>query len=159
MKSLYEQLEKDNREIFLELAQMCYGEAKPHGDTEPDLEWLLALLEEYDPVTLYVYGHEVKRKEARTAEAINASTAKVEQLQRGMGYWSQMTAHYADSVSDNAVLKAFEDAGVKRVRWNTEKDDRVCRVCRQRDGKIYPIGKIPPKPHWGCRCYYEPMEK
>lgn len=28
-------------------------------------------------------------------------------------------------------------------------------IAKERDGKIYPINAIPPKPHPGCRCWYE----
>lgn len=152
-KDLYENLSADNQKVFLELAQEQYKASEPHGDKVPDIDWLLELLLMYDPVTLYVYEHEVERKRDRTAEAINASGAKAKEFRRGLSYWGQMTAHYADAVSDRATLKAFEDAGIKKVQWHTEHDNRVCEICRQRDKKIYPIGKVPPKPHWGCRCW------
>lgn len=115
---------------------------------------MLDFLEEYDPVTKYVYKNEVERKRDRLAEAVNASTAKMTEFNRALGYWMQMTAQYADSVSDAATIKAFKDSGVKKVRWNAQKDGKVCIECLKRDGKIYPIDSIPKKPHWGCRCYY-----
>lgn len=153
MKTLYSDLAADNQRVFLELAQEQYSSSKPHGDKKPDMDWLLLLMSDYDPVTKYVYQNEIDRKRDRTTEAVNASTAKATEFHRGLSYWAQMTSQYADIVTDKATVKAFEDAGVKKVRWNTQQDGHVCEVCKERDKKIYPIGKIPQKPHWGCRCW------
>ena len=152
-QALYAALESDNFKTFLELAIMKYLATEPHGDDEPDDEWLMEYLEFYDPVTKYVYANEVERKRDRLAEAVNASTEKVKEFTKGLGYWVQMTAHYADDVSDTATIKAFKDAGITKVMWHTVTDNRVCEDCEERDGKVYNINKIPPKPHWGCRCY------
>ena len=152
-RELYDLLNSDNFRTFLELAIKKYLASNPHGDYEPDREWLMEFLDDYDPVSKYVYPNEVERKRDRLAEAVNASTAKVKEFNRGLGYWVQMTAHYADSVSDAATIKAFKDAGISKVRWNSQKDGKVCLLCLERDGTIYSINKIPPKPHWGCRCY------
>lgn len=156
-KDLYAALDSDNFRVFLELAIKKYLATEPHGDEEPDDEWLMDYLIEYDPVTKYIYKNEVERKRDRLAEAVNASTQKMTEFNRGLGYWVQMTAHYADDVSDTATIKAFRDAGIKHVRWYTQPDDKVCEVCEERDGKEYPINNIPPKPHWGCRCYLIPV--
>ena len=152
-KDLYAALDSDNFKAYLELAIKKYLRENPDAKKQPSREWLLEFLEEYDPVTKYVYRNEVERKRDRLAEAVNASTAKVTEFNRGLGYWVQMMAHYADAVSDAATVKAFKDAGVTKVRWNAQHDDRTCLECMNRDGKIYPVDKIPPKPHWGCRCY------
>lgn len=152
-KKLYAALESDNFKTYLELAIKKYRATQPHGNEEPDDEWLMEYLEEYDPVTKYVYKNEVERKRDRLAEAVNASVEKTKEFTRGLGYWVQMTAHYADDVSDKATVKAFKDAGITRVRWNSQDDGKVCKECEERDGIEYPIDAIPPKPHWGCRCY------
>ena len=52
-RTLYDQLRKDNQDVFLELAQERYQEAEPHGEKPPDLAWLLALLAAYNAVTKY----------------------------------------------------------------------------------------------------------
>lgn len=36
--------------------------------------------------------------------------------------------------------------------WYTQRDERVCPVCREMHGRIYPPGLYPPKPHPRCRC-------
>ena len=157
-RTLYDQLRKDNQDVFLELAQERYQEAEPHGEEPPDLAWLLALLAAYNAVMKYQYSNEWERKRDRTAEAINSSTAKVTEFRRGLAYWSQMTGWFADEVTDQATLKAYQDSGVKRVNWNAVLDGRECETCKERDGKIYPIRSIPPKPHPGCRCWYSPAK-
>ena len=158
-RTLYDQLRKDNQDVFLELAQERYQEAEPHGEEPPNLAWLLALLAAYNAVTKYQYSHEWERKRDRTAEAINSTTAKVTEFRRGLSYWAQMTEWYAVEVTDQSTLKAFQDSGVRYVKWHTMNDGRECSNCKERDGKIYPIRSIPPKPHPGCRCWYTPAEK
>ena len=177
-RTLYDQLRKDNQDVFLELAQERYQEAEPHGEKPPDLAWLLALLAAYNAVTKVIYDNDVDRKRQYTAEginsstakvtefrrglhywAINSTTAKVTEFRRGLSYWAQMTEWYAVEVTDQSTLKAFQDSGVRYVKWNTMNDGRECSTCKERDGKIYPIRSIPPKPHPGCRCWYTPTEK
>jgi len=157
-RTLYDQLRKDSQDVFLELAQEQYQASEPHGEEPPDLAWLLALLAAYNAVMKYQYSNEWERKRDRTAEAINSSTAKVTEFRRGLAYWSQMTGWFADEVTDQATLKAYQDSGVKRVNWNAVLDGRECETCKERDGKIYPIRSIPPKPHPGCRCWYSPAK-
>lgn len=156
-RELYDQLEADNRQVYLELAQERYQEAEPHGEEPPDLVWLLALLAAYNAVTKYQYTNEVERKRQYTTEGINSSTAKVTEFRRGLHYWADLTSTYADIVTDESTLKAYRDAGVRRVRWVTAGDEKVCETCRERNGKVYSINSIPPKPHRRCRCVYEPV--
>ena len=156
-RTLYQDLARDNQEIFLELAQERYQEAEPHGEEPPDLAWLLALLAAYNAVTKVIYDNDVDRKRQYTAEGINSSTAKVTEFRRGLHYWASITADYADIVTDESTLKAFRDAGVRRVRWVTAGDEKVCETCRERNAKVYSINSIPPKPHRRCRCVYEPV--
>ena len=154
-RTLYDNLSADNEEIFLELAQERYQEAEPHGEEPPDLAWLLALLAAYSAVSKVVYNNEVDRKRGYTTEGINSSTAKATEFRRGLHYWADFTGQFADEVTDEATLKAYRDAGVRRVRWVTAGDEKVCETCRERNGKVYSINSIPPKPHKHCRCIWE----
>lgn len=155
-RELYDQLEVDNRQVYLELAQERYQEAEPRGTEPPDLAWLLALLAAYNAVTKVIYENDVDRKRQYTAEGINSSTAKVTEFRRGLHYWADLTATYSDIVTDESTLKAYRDAGVRRVRWVTAGDERVCETCRERNGKVYSINAIPSK-HRRCRCHYLPV--
>lgn len=158
IKKLYEDLASDNKKTFLELAQIVYRDAGPNGSRKPTEKWLKDLLEEDDPVALYVYLNEITRKRDYAIEAIVAAPNKKREFDRALRYWARMTAHEADRITDKAVLKAYKDAGVKKVRWKTEEDDKVCSHCEPRDGKVYDIDKVPPKPHVGCRCYLIPVK-
>ena len=157
-RTLYDQLRKDNQDVFLELAQERYQEAEPHGEKPPDLVWLLALLAAYNAVTKVIYDNDVDRKRQYTAEGINSSTAKVTEFRRGLHYWADLTATYGDIVTDESTLKAYRDAGVKKVKWITAGDEKVCETCRERNGKVYSINAIPPKPHRRCRCWLEAVK-
>lgn len=159
MKGLYEELKKDNQKAFLDLAQLVYLGIYDKKNKEPDRTWLLALLREYDPVTGYVYEHEIGRKRDYATEAVIASPRKAEQFRKALFRWSQFTSYYADEVEWRATIKAFNDSGVKEVKWHTREDERVCEECGPMDGKIYPIDDVPPRPHWGCRCWITPVEK
>lgn len=147
-KTLYEALEADNEEAFLALARGVY-----EGDEPPTKAWLRDLLDQYDPVLLYVYGNEVVRKRDRAAEAVNGAQDKGYEFKKALTYWSRMTAWEADTVEYEAAFKALEDSGVEKVRWNTAEDEKVCETCGPRNGKIYPIDKVPDRPHPGCRCW------
>lgn len=157
-RELYDQLEADNRQVYLELAQEQYQEAEPHGEEPPDLAWLLALLAAYSTVSKVVYNNEVDRKRGYTAEGINSSTAKVTEFRRGLHYWADFTGQFADEITDESTLKAYRDAGVRRVRWVTAGDEKVCETCQERNGRVYSINSIPSKPHRRCRCTYQPVK-
>lgn len=153
-KELYENLENDNEQAFLALAIACYRDATPHGNKPPDKKWIRKMLDEYDPVLLYIYLNEVERKEQRAAEAINAAKNKAQEFKKAMSLWDRMTAQMCDNITDSARIKAFKDAGVTKVQWHTQEDEKVCEKCNPLDGKICDIDKAPPKQHWHCRCYY-----
>lgn len=151
---LYKDLAADNKQAFLDLAILAYQDAQPHGKKEPDRSWLLALLDSYDPVYLVVYDNEVERKRDRMIEGVMSAPNKTKEFRRGLSLWSKFTGHELDRITDWATLKAFKDAGVEYVQWNTEKDSKVCEKCDARAGKIYRIDKAPQKEHPNCRCYY-----
>lgn len=158
-KTLYSDLAADNKKAFTDLAIMVYEDAagRELDDEEDELMalWLMSeVLDKPNPVTGYIYSNEVQRKRDRATESINASTKKRQEFQKALRYWSRQTTQYTLEVTDSARMKAFLDSGVKFVKWNTEKDSKVCEKCDARAGKIYPIDKAPPKEHPNCRCYY-----
>lgn len=156
VSGLYEELDSDNRKTFLSIARTIYEESKPNGKKIPDKKWILLLLSEPDPTTGYVYVNEIERKRDYLIESILASVDKSISFRKGMSYWARMSAQYADIVTGQAQLKAFKDAGVKRVRWITRDDEAVCTICHKRDQKTYLVSNVPDRPHWGCRCWFEP---
>lgn len=156
VKTLYAELNKDNIAAFLNLAQLQYEKMGGKEQSKPDREWLFEyILLTVDPVTMYQYDAEVLRKRDRAGESITVAQSKSMAFRQALRYWSQQTAQYADIVTDQATIKAFKDGGVKKVRWKTEKDDKVCSECDELNDKVFPIDAIPVKPHWHCRCWIE----
>jgi SPP1 gp7 family putative phage head morphogenesis protein len=156
-KRLYQELNDLNEEVYLEIANTYYKEINPKGKLSK--KWLLGILLGYDAVTKYVYEHEVDRKRSRFAEALISSSTKSKEFITAMNLWSRQTDQYGINITDAAVVQAYDDVGIKKLKWNTERDGRVCPECKKRDGKIYNIKSLPPKPHWGCRCYYTPVKE
>jgi SPP1 gp7 family putative phage head morphogenesis protein len=159
VKKLFSDLDSDNRREFLKLAKECYAESTPHGKSKPDREWLLALLSEVDPTTGYIYDNEIERKRDYLYESLltaNSSAARKKQIRRSLSYFVRMTAQYSDDITDATILKAYTDSGIKKVKWLTAHDEKVCSECRPRNGEIYRIDRIPAK-HWGCRCRILPI--
>lgn len=157
-EDLYSKMDSDNRKAFLELAQAAYEETIPHGKEKPTGRFIAAFLNEFNPVTKYVYAHEVDRKRSYAAEGVISSKTiqeKNKAFEKALRLWSGMSTQYADEVTDQSMLKAYEDAGIEKVRWITERDEKVCPICAPRDGKVYNIKEAPPKAHWRCRCWYK----
>ena len=166
---LYKEMNKDNKKAFHKLFIERYLEVNayldgksPKEDTLEELAeaYLSGLLSEPDPITMYAYNAEVDRKRDRVIEAVNATpskTLKQVQIDKGLRFWSQMTGQYMDEISDGANVSALKNNGVKKVRWITAQDDKVCKTCKERNGKVYDINRVPAKPHWRCRCYLRPV--
>lgn len=157
-KELYKALNELNENAYLEIAKKAYKEFYPTSETPPDREWLLAILLGYDAITKYVYEHEIDRKRARFAEALIATKKKQQEFSTAFNLLWKQTAQYGITVTDEAVMQAYKDFGIKKVRWIAEKDSRTCEVCRSRHNKIYSIDNAPKKTHYGCRCYYEAVK-
>ena len=120
---------------------------------------VIALLSAYNPVTKYVYENELDRKRARFAEGVISSDTPAEEVALAKRLLAAMNKQFADDVTFDAVVKAYTDDGVKRVRWITAVDDRRCKECKARHHKVYNIDNIPPKPHLHCRCYVEKVDE
>ena len=156
VNSVYNEAEELVEKYFLELAQKVYKSTVSNPLTEIGEMWITGFLKEYNPTTKYVYTHEVERKAAKCAESILASNTKVKEIENALRYWSNMVAQYADDITLEATLQAYKDDGVEKVMWMTELDNRRCKECAKREGQVYDINKIPPKPHIGCRCWVVP---
>ena len=153
---IYDELMQITEDKLLELAVYYYNGTVKNPKTNIDREWLYLILDDYDQITKYVFLHEVERKRARLAESILASQNKSKEIDTALRYWSAMVAQYAIEVTDEAVKQAYVDDGVEMVMWVSMLDDRRCKECEKREGKVYDISNVPPKPHIGCRCYLVP---
>lgn len=172
--SLFDRLKRENQKRFLEVAKKAYLDAVAlavaagyiDSDTNRiDDAWVLGLLTSYNFVSGYLYESEADRKRLRLAEQM--MTAREYQnrvlyndsLRRSANLWWTQTSHYMLDAVDQATLDGYKDSGVKKVKWNTNIDGRECKVCRERNGSIYDIDKIPPKAHRNCRCYITPVPR
>lgn len=121
------------------------------------VDWVQDMLEEIDPVTLYAFLPEAERKKERLTEALAASQNRDQEIDRALRAWTKQTAQYADNSVHNARLEAFVAAGIEKVRWQDMEDDRVCHECHDLNGKVFDINRVPPRPHYGCRCILIPI--
>lgn len=156
---LYSQMDVVTRRKLLELANMVYYNnlQKTVKKEEIEEEWLIAILTGYNPVSKYVYTHEWDRKRARFFEALMGSKHKEQEVDPAMRAIFRQTKMYADHVTRQAVIKAYEDSGVEYVRWVTVDDERRCGECRALHNKVFRIDKVPDIPHIGCRCRLVPV--
>ena len=153
-KAVYSKIDLYVRQMFLQLMQAVYKKVTKR--TCPyNYAWLESFLLEYDEVSKYVYANELERKRDRLAEALIASPKKNEEIDAALRYLSFMLTAYAVRVTDQVVLTAYRDMGIDAVRWKAEKDNKTCTICKHRNGHIYDIEQVPPKPHLNCRCEYE----
>ena len=182
VKMCYEALDEDNQSVLMDVANEVYRKTT-HGfmpvsplpesarrsrekrttrDGMLKVAFLTGILTAYDPVTRYVYRHEVERKSSRLAEALVALQGVATEdgrleYEKAKRNWALMTAQYVETTEDEAYLAALLDNGYTHVKWITAKDERVCADCAEKDGKIFLIADIPNKPHWRCRCYWVPV--
>lgn len=169
VKKVYDDSARLAKRRYLEIAEDAFLKAMmlagaTRKEAEEELEdsitedWVLDMLEDFDALTLYRFDTETERKAARTAESILASVDKNEAIDRALRLWTQQVSQYADNSVFYATIDSFKAAGVKKVRWSSERDGKVCKTCHERDGKVYSINKIPPIPHYHCRCILEPVK-
>ena len=183
IKAVYRKADRLAKAAYLDIAVEAYAfglaEAeragfRPRRRREIDRDWVLDFLEEEDFVTLYRYAPELTRKRDRLVEALatvgkpqngSGKAQKVtnspnREIDKALKYLIMQTTHYADKATAEAELQAMKDAGVKKVMWLTERDDRVCDICYPLDGKVFDIDKTPPIPqHYNCRCVLIPVAK
>lgn len=142
---------------YLEIARQAYmramAEAKKRKRNPIDRDWILDWLEETDFVTLYRFIPEWERKKARLIEALPVAQDRGREIDKALKEWTRQIGWFAVEAVDRATLEAFRDAGVTHLMWHSEHDDRVCKICHTRDGKIYPIDELPVK-HVNCRCWF-----
>ena len=172
-KAMFDRLLSDNEKMYQTAAKKAYSNAKlkakdagyrEEEEKELDDEWLDGVLLGYNFVTGYVYGRETERKRLRlnehilTAKEYDSREMFNDGLRRTANLLWTQTSQYGISVVDAATLQAYEDVGVKKVRWKSKIDGRECKVCRERHNKIYKISEVPEKTHYGCRCEWEPVK-
>lgn len=172
-QEMFDRFLEDNKAIYLKSAKIAYNDAVKSANregyegekSEISEDFIVGVLTSYNLVTGYLYNKEAERKRLRlneqmlTAREYSNRTLFQESLRKAANLWWTQTTQYGISVVDEATIKGFKDMGVKRVRWIAADDEKTCPTCGARDDKVYRINNIPPKPHYGCRCYVVPVEK
>ena len=171
---LYNRLMAENKRQFLVAAQKAFANAvalalaagyRDDDTTAPNDMWVIGFLGAYNFVSGYLYESEAERKRLRLAEQMLTAreyqnrTLYNDSLRRSANLWWTQTSHYMLDAVDEATQDAYEQCGVEKVMWNAHIDGRECSVCRERNGKIYTLDKVPPKAHRNCRCYLTPVPK
>jgi SPP1 gp7 family putative phage head morphogenesis protein len=173
-KEMFDRLLADNEKTYRKAADDAYSKGKKKaqsaGYTEVEKaegvggEWLLCILLAYNLVTGYLYDREAERKRLRlneqilTAREYDSREMYNDSLRRAANLWWTQTSQYGIEVVDKATLRAYKDMGVEKVKWVAELDSRTCKTCRERNGVIYELSKVPNKTHYNCRCHLEPVE-
>ena len=164
-KTLYAALYRDVKKAYRMLLRERYREMtlyltgkEPSEDTLDELVdlCLAGMLEEPNEVSHYSFDAEVERKRDRATEDTESEPTRVQKqlaMEKHLRYWLQMAAWYTDMVSQEAEYQALKDFGAVKVKWNIFGDDKVCKTCFDLDGKVFPIDRVPPRPHLRCRCY------
>ena len=165
-QAMIERLLKENKKAFLKIAKEATEEAAEDIKGKPiltDEKYVDGVLGEYNPVTGYLYYPEADRKRSRLVEAlitamvINSRADYHKELRKFANLWHTQTLQYGETMVDKTRVNTFKKNGITKIRWITQGDEKVCKECRERNGTIYAIDKIPPKPHYRCRCWYEPI--
>jgi len=151
--TMYEELHDVSYKAFEKLGNRVYKDNGGTGNLTAD--WFEELLFGYSQVTKYVWEHEFDRKEARFAEAVIASINRGAEIDAGMRVISRMLKQEAIEVTDAAARQAYKDLGVDEVIWVSNRDEKVCPICKKRDMVRYELTNIPPK-HPNCRCWVIP---
>lgn len=165
---VYDKIARVARKWYYEIGRHAYiaalialgeseREAKEAASEEITEDYIIEMLDEYDPVTLYQFMPELERKKQRLIEALIASHNKNSEIDKALRYLTLQLSQYADKAELEATIQAYKDAGIEKVRWVTQEDEKVCGTCAPRDGKVYDIDKVPPRPHYRCRCELEPL--
>lgn len=132
-------------------------------------EFTEQVLKKANPVTNYYYYKEADRKRLRLAEGMNIAKEYRQRpsfrqiIETNTNLWYTQTKQYAEDIADATVMEVWRRAGITKIAWITEEDERVCSICdylghdKHRNIKLYDLDKVPPKPHYNCRCIKLPV--
>lgn len=170
---LIKKLLADNKEAFRKIAEDAIAEAAADIENltgeqakrvKADDKYVDEILNQYNEITGYLYYPEADRKRARLSEALIVALMLLDRskyhdnLRKFANLWHTQTVQYEITITDETRVDIFDRNGIKKVKWNAEHDEKTCKVCRERDGHIYPIDKVPAKPHYNCRCWLTPVK-
>lgn len=140
-----------------ERAYSLVSVAAPPGDA------VSSFLSTAQPIEGWVPRGEWERKRSYLFESLVAARASGASKRKAVDFarkrWGRQLSQSADDVTAIGMRRAYSDAGVTRVRWVTQRDERVCETCGPRDGRVYRVDRMPQYlAHYGCRCVLVPVE-
>ena len=157
-KKQYRRVARDAFIAALAAAHVTGRDRRAWAEESIDDDWILDMLEEVDPVTLYSFNAETERKKDRLIEAVSKAENRNAEIDKALRLWTRQIGQYADNSVSYAWIQALREAGVEEVVFHTQEDERVCDDCEPLDLTVYPIDDAPRLPlHWRCRCYYMPV--
>lgn len=161
ISDMYEKLRKQALRMFLRIGRHYYKKAGGEEDAVTE-DWILLLMDEFDPVEKYKFNDEFERKKYRTFEAIWSSLIAKESPEKSIktsrSLLNKQVSEKAVRVADMAELTAWEEIGVHHVQWIAHMDNRTCEECADRHLKIYTLDALPARPHYGCRCHIKVVD-
>lgn len=156
--NLYDRMRRETIRVYLLIAKNKYHELTGHDDTITEM-WLLGFLGTSNPLTGYIFLNDIDRKRQYFTESVMSGENLDKAAKKALRYWYGSAKQFADLVTDEAAIQAFTDSNTRFVEWCTAEDEKVCWTCNSRDGKIYPLEKVPGKPHYNCRCYLKEVKR
>lgn len=161
ISGMYDELHKLATRMFLRIGKHYYKKAGGKEDTVTE-DWILLLMDEFDPVEKYRFSDEFERKKYRAFEAIWASIIAKESPEKSIktsrSLLNKQVSEKAVRVGDMAELTAWEENGIHHVQWIAHMDERTCEECAYRHMKIYTLKELPARPHYGCRCHIKVVD-
>ena len=142
--------------LMMEMIGEAPETARKMAEKAITAEWVESILEDVDPITMYRFDKETERKAYRLAEALEVAPDRNAEIDKALKYWSRQLGQYALNATDYAMIQAMQDAGIEDAEWVTQRDEKVCGECDERDGQVYRLDSLPIK-HPNCRCYIRPM--
>ena len=166
LSSIQKETNKTYQNILSNALKIYLSSAKEYL---PDLtqKSLKSWLNEYNPVTEYLFFNEFERKRDRYAEGIYTILQNGKSIhgsdmltlnKKYSKYIKQQLEEYSIFIVDKALIEKYKNGGVKKVKWNAIDKD-ACEKCKSLDGKVFDIDKAPSKRHYGCRCYYTEVKE
>lgn len=119
----------------------------------------------YNPVTQYLYTSESERKRLRLVEALLTAREMgdgqmaQDAIRRSANLWYTQSEQYSIDCVDKTLMDTYRAAGIKKVKWVTERDERVCEICKSLNNEVFDIDKAPAKQHYRCRCHLIPVSE
>lgn len=174
LNTLYREIETHSRDMYLAMLQEAYDDEVQRKLRRFEEEFLIIILDDPNEFSTVTYSKEIERRAERFGEQLASAINRTLQAEdrtnengvkiplesevkklfdREYNALALLLDTYEIIMVDEGREEAFNDDGVKRVRWVTRLDGKECDYCRSLNGHVFPVNRVPTKPHPRCRCY------